>query len=86
MPSVIETNNVIFADQIFKHLNLNLIVASSPNLPDSMAMIVGADEETKELTQMSVVGCTDDDKYHEWRTENYLVVVLLSVIGFFILV
>ena len=82
----IETNNVIFADQIFKHLNLNLIVASSPNLPDSMAMIVGADEETKELTQMSVVGCTDDDKYHEWRTENYLVVVLLSVIGFFILV
>ena len=86
----IENNNHAFAHEFFKSLqalNISVSIASSPMVPDSLAAVLGVDQETKEITQLSAVGCSDDERYSgEWRAENYAAVTLLSIIGCLILV
>ena len=86
----IENNNHAFAHEFFKSLqslNISVSIASSPMVPDSLAAVLGVDQETREITQLSAVGCSDDERYSgEWRAENYAAVTLLSIIGCLILV
>ena len=81
----IETNNLIFSNQIFKHLgafNISILLGASPNIPDDMATLFGVDDKFREAIQESAVGCSDDARYSgDWKWENYLVVSILAVIA-----
>jgi len=80
----INTNNLIFARDILKFDNF---ISQSPLVPPYMGEFLQTDQEFIDQVLLSSVGCSNDERYNEeWKAENYIMVTLLSVIGFFILV
>ena len=84
----IEINNRIFASYLFKYNPLMPTIVPTPRISDDLFGGVPEDpEDLKGLrwTQNTAIGCSDDERYNgKWKAENYAVVILFSIIGFFI--
>ena len=80
----IGANNIAFA-KLFYPPGSPPIVAQ-PQVPDSLAVLLQVDKEMKEAVQLSAIGCSDDERYSsEWKAENYVMVIILCVIGLLVL-
>ena len=80
----ISANNIAFARTIFP---ADWAIVAQPLVPDALAIGLHVDKETKEAVQMSAIGCSDDERHSgNWKAENYVMVTLLSIIGFLVLV
>ena len=84
----IETNNRIFAEYLFKYNFLMPTIVPTPRIPDALFGGTPTNEEDLKglrILQSTAVGCSDDEKYNgKWKPENYAVVTVLSIIGFFV--
>ena len=84
----IEINNRIFASYLSQYNFLLPTIVPTPRIPDALIEGIATDEEDLKnlrVFQSSAVGCSDDEKYNgKWKPENYAVVILVSIIGFFI--
>merc|ERR1719342_608885 len=78
----IDTNNIIFAKEVLK---FDPFVINSPIIPPYATK--SWPKWFADQNVISSVGCSNDEKYKDnWKAENYIMVTVLSVIGFFILV
>jgi len=78
----IDTNNIIFAKEVLK---FDPFVINSPIIPPYVTK--SWPKWFADQNVISSVGCSNDEKYKDnWKAENYIMVTVLSVIGFFILV
>ena len=84
----IETNNRIFAEYLFKYNFLMPTIVPTPRIPDALFGGTPTNEEDLKglrILQSTAVGCSDDEKYNgKWKPENYAVVTVISIIGFFV--
>ena len=81
----ISANNIAYARTVFPEGSPPIV--AQPLVPDALAIILNVDKDTKEAVQMSAIGCSDDERHSgNWKAENYVMVTLLSIIGFLVLV
>ena len=81
----ISANNIAYA-KLFTP-NGSLPVVAQPLVPDSLAIILDTDLETKEAVQLSAIGCSDDERHSgTWKAENYVILAILEFIGVLILI
>ena len=81
----ISANNIAFARTIFPQGSPPIV--AQPLVPDALAIALNVDKEMKEAVQMAAIGCSDDERHSgNWKAENYVMVTLLSIIGFLVFV
>ena len=79
----ISANNIAFATTFFPAGSPSIV--AQPLVPDYLAIALEVDKEMKDAVQLSAIGCSDDERYSgNWKAENYVMVTLLSIIGFLV--
>ena len=79
----ISANNIAYARTFFPPGSPPIV--AQPLVPDALAIVLNVETEMKEAVQLSAIGCSDDERHSgNWKAENYVMVTLLSIIGFLV--
>ena len=81
----ISANNIAYARTFFPFPDKSPPIVALPIVPDALAVALDVDKEMKEAVQLSAIGCSDDERHSgNWKAENYVMVTILSIIGFLV--
>ena len=81
----ISANNIAYAKSFFPFPDKSPPIVALPIVPDALAIVLEVDKEMKEAVQLSAIGCSDDERHSgNWKAENYVMVTILSIIGFLV--
>ena len=81
----ISANNIAYARSFFPFPDKSPPIVAQPIVPDALAIVLNVDVKTKEAVQFSAIGCSDDERHSgNWKAENYVMVTILSIIGFLV--
>ena len=81
----ISANNIAYARTFFPFPDKSPPIVALPLVPDALAIVLNVDVKTKEAVQFSAIGCSDDERHSgNWKAENFVMVTILSIIGFLV--